>query len=145
MMKTYHFSEMDNLRNQIHFTYYSYKYAPAKKQVMPLKSELTNLISLEQNLVTSVIQQDYQKVGSFSFSPDIHPKAEIPCYDFPSFHWLNVKEIAFDSKWINKVQFKTLLVKVPPCEEDSSTEALEKFIHKFIKKEIKEVYTKFPF
>jgi len=67
-------------------------------------------------------------VGKHSFSPMINPKATVPCIDYPSFHYLNVKEIAYDSKFINKVEFKTLMVKVGKVLEDESLEDLEKLV-----------------
>jgi hypothetical protein len=45
------------------------------------------------------------EVGKYSFKAEINPKATLPCYDFPSFKWLDVTEIEFDVKFFNKVAF----------------------------------------
>lgn len=72
-------------------------------------------------------------MGKYSFLPEINPKAIMPCIDFPSFKWLNITEIQYDSVVMNKVSFKRVLVKAPQLKEEESTEELEKFVHRFTK------------
>ena len=65
--------------------------------------------------------------------------------DYPSFKWLNAQEIEYDVKVINKVLFKCVVVRVPNCPEDESIEELEKFVNRFAKQNVAEVYVEYPY
>jgi hypothetical protein len=88
---------------------------------------------------------DYQDVGKHSFLPRLLPGLQQPCLDFPSFKWLNVADITYDEKVINKVSFKRVLVRVPSCIEDRSDEDLEAYLGRFVKQLNKEVYLGLPY
>lgn len=88
---------------------------------------LTNYKALKSNFVVEEQIDDYEQVGNFSFDPVIHPKAVLPQVDYPSFKWLDVKEIEYDFKYVNKVNFKRVLVKVPSRPEEKNPDDLEKF------------------
>ena len=63
----------------------------------------------------------------------MHKDVVLPCVDFPSFKWLDAKEIDYDYKVVNKVEFKRVLVKLPSLQEENSTEELEAYVKSFIK------------
>lgn len=59
------------------------------------------------------MEKDYHAVGDMQFKAEINKGAELPCVDFPSFKWLNVRKIKFDSKVFNRVSFKRVMIKIP--------------------------------
>lgn len=91
------------------------------------------------------LHDEYKDVGRHSFSSKIHQGAQVPHYDFPSFKWLGVNSFEYDTKVVNGVPMKRILVKIPSCLEEQTDEELEKFIYKFISSTQKELYINFPF
>lgn len=110
------------------------KYLPNAGDYPVIRSPLLSFPTLPKNFVFSKLVEEYKNVGEYVFSSSIHPKAELPCVDFPSFRWLDVKEFKYDVKYVNKVPFKRIVVKIPPSKEDENIEELEKFINIFLKK-----------
>lgn len=88
---------------------------------------------------------DYQDVGKHSFLPKLLPGVQLPCIDFPSLKWLGVASVSYDTKVINKVPFKRVLVNIPSCMEERSTEDLERFVYKFVEQANKELYMGYPY
>ena len=84
-------------------------------------------------------------MGKHSFSSKLHPNVTVPCCDFPSFKWLGVNSIEYDTKVVNGVPMKRLLVKIPSYIEESSPEAFEKYIYNFCSQAQKELYVNFPY
>ena len=75
---------------------------------------------------------EYKDVGKHSFVAKLDPRVVLPNTDYPSFKWLNVNSFEYDTKVINGVPMKRILVKVPSCTEDNSPEEFERYIYKFI-------------
>jgi len=65
--------------------------------------------------------------------------------DYPSFKWLNAQEIEYDVKVINHVLFKCVVVRVPSCPEEESSEEMERFVSRFVKQNVAEVYVEYPY
>lgn len=64
------------------------------------------------------IHDEYKDVGKHAFSSKIHPGAQVPNCDFPSFKWIGVNSIDIDVKVVNRVPMKRILVKIPSCMEE---------------------------
>jgi len=97
-----------------------------------LLSSLKNFKSLKHNCVHLSHMDEYKDVGKFSFQPFKHPKTVEPCLSFPSFMHLSVIAVDYDEKVVNEVPFKRVLLKIPSCTEETSSEALEAFINKLV-------------
>lgn len=109
------------------------KYNSKSKGDYPIiKSPLTSFPSLSKNYVEIKAINEYEKVGQYAFTSLIHPKAKLPCVDFPSFRWLDIKEFTFDVKYVNKVPFKRMLVNIQRTKEDLDPSLLENYIKKFL-------------
>jgi hypothetical protein len=102
------------------------------------------LKDLPYDYVSSKIHSEYSDVGKYSFTSTLDKKVIVPCYDFPSFKWLNVINIEYEEVLINKVPFKICLAKIPSCKEESNPEELEKFVYDFVNLTVKELYIDFP-
>lgn len=150
MLALYPNGEDDNKRNQIYFYFKKFRYDHKLKKKSatpqePLVSTIKKINSLPNNLASVELLFDYQDVGKHSFLPKLLPGLIQPCVDFPSFKWINVVNITYDIKNINKVDFKRVLVKIPQCMEDRSNEDLEKYVNKFVKLANKELYIGLPY
>ena len=108
-------------------------------------SSIKKLKSLAANYASVELLFDYQDVGKHSFLPGLLPGVQLPCFDFPSLKWLGAQDVTYDEKVINKVAFKRVLVKVPSCIEDRSSDDLEKFVAKFVTLANKELYFGAPY
>lgn len=131
----------------MYFYFKKFKYdKELKKQAKrELSSSIKKLKSLQANYATVELLYDYQDVGKHSFLPKLLAGVELPCVDFPSLKWLGVQNVTYDEKVINKVAFKRVLICVPSCMEDRSTEDLEKFVNKFVTQANKEMYIGAPY
>lgn len=47
---------------------------------------------LDRNYASYISSSEYSDVGKHSFSSQMLKGIELPCYDFPSFKWLNVEQ-----------------------------------------------------
>lgn len=61
----------------------------------------------------ATFDEDYAEVGKFSFESKILNGVQTPCPGFPSFKYLNVTEIEYDSVVVNKRNFDVVMVKIP--------------------------------
>ena len=68
-----------------------------------------------------------------------------PCPDFPSIKWIGANSVDYDTKVINKIEFKRVLIKIPSCMEDKSNEKLEEFVQRFAKDTQKEMFIGLPY
>jgi hypothetical protein len=84
-------------------------------------------------------------VGKHSFLPKLQPGVVQPCPDFPSLKWIGTNAVTYDTKVINKVEFKRVLIKIPSCMEDKSNDRLEDFVEKLAKSGNKEMYIGLPY
>ncbi len=75
---------------------------------------------------------DYEKVGTSSFSSQLLKGVTTPLAGFPSLYWLNVNDLEPRDVCISKVLLKQFLVKIPRCIEDTSGKDFENWIFKFI-------------
>ena len=61
---------------------------------------------LKENFTRFKVNDEYKSVGAHSFVSKILPNVISPCFEFPSFKWLNVVKFEYDEIWVNKVKFK---------------------------------------
>jgi hypothetical protein len=100
---------------------------------------------LDRNLASMKLIFDYQDVGKHSFLPRLLPGVIQPCPDFPSLKWIGTNAIEYDTKVINKVAFKRVLIKIPSCMEDKSNQKLEEYVERLAKSKNKELYIGLPY
>ena len=65
--------------------------------------------------------------------PRLLPGVELPTKNFPSFKWLDIEEVTYDSKYVNRVSFQRVLIKIPSCKEEYSSEDLEDYVYNVAK------------
>eukprot|EP00347_Sterkiella_histriomuscorum_P002677 403367227 len=136
-------SDYENVRNSTKFEYVGYLYELQEEQAI-LESSLQKFESIKNNLKTTIFQE-YKNVGKHSFTPQLHPNIVLPCPSFPSFKWLNVQRLEFESVHIQQVAFKRALVVIPSSEYEQSTDDLKYFAEQFKDKDNIKIYVGFPY
>ena len=58
--------------------------------------------------------------------------------------WLNVTNLHYSEKFINKVRFEQLFVVSPQCNEDTNGADFENWIYDFAESSSPEMYVNFP-
>ena len=114
------------------------------KQGPLLPSTLKTMGPLDNDRSKTVVQRDYENVGSFCFPSKMLPGVVKPQPGFPSLLWLNVDSLDFAEVYVQKVCFHKALVKVPQYKEDTNGADFEDWIYKFANSRLKELYVNFP-
>ena len=133
-------------RNTTSFTYPSYVFDSNlaknrdRKTRRVLKSTLKNMDDYNHDCTQMAFHDDYEKCGQFGFISKLLPGVRYPQPDFPSLNWLNVTELHYTEKFINKVGFKQCLAKIPQCAEDFSGADFEDWIYDFADKNVSEIF-----
>jgi len=130
-------------RNTIHFDYVAC--FPAEESKGPLKSTLTNFKDLSENKVREVVREEYKEVGRYGFKASLHPKTELPCIDFPSFHWIRNNGVQLDLKKTHHGVIERVLVVIPPSPEDQNEALMETYLRKLMGCFNQEVFINYPF
>jgi len=71
-----------------------------------LQSPLKRMNDIKHDCSKMMMHDDYTKVGQFGFASAQLPGVVYPQNDFPSLKWLNVIDIKYSEKFINKVRFE---------------------------------------
>jgi 5'-3' exonuclease len=136
---------LDWTRNTTSFAYPSFFYnKDNRSNRTELVSTLKGFHSLSQDCSEEEIHHDYEKVGQFAFSCSLSKGVKHPMPDFPSLRWLNVTDLRYTEKYINKVSFKQILAVVPQCEEDLNGGAFEDWIYDYVDNGNSEMFVNFP-
>lgn len=118
-------SEFDTNRNIAAFQTYRYTYDPSPKESKILDSTLDSFHVEISEKTKSEVLHDYESVGHHVFESKLLDGVQHPSPGYPSFKYLNVKELETDNKTIHKVRFQIFLTKIDQVCEETQPELLE--------------------